>query len=126
MGTSTCETTPSHFTRSELTRALPISPPISACEDDAGRPNHQVARFHAMAPSRAASTTTNPPRPDGGSMIPPPTVRATLVEIRAPATFIRAAMISAARGVSALVETTRDIPQPRPLRALCAVHTGSV
>jgi hypothetical protein len=38
-------------------------------------------------------------------MIPAPTVLATLVESSAPTRFITAASASAARGVSALVET---------------------
>ncbi len=43
--------------------------------------------------------------PVGVSMIPAPTVAATLVETSAPTTFITAARSSAARGVSALVDT---------------------
>ena len=35
----------------------PMSPPASACEEDEGRPHHQVSRFQRMAPSREAKIT---------------------------------------------------------------------
>src|SRR6266550_5213197 len=38
----------------------PHSPPISAWVELLGRPKYQVIRFHAMAPRRAAITTTRP------------------------------------------------------------------
>ena len=47
---------------------------MSACEEDEGRPNHQVSRFQPMAPIRAAATIISPIVPWGGSMIPLPTV----------------------------------------------------
>ena len=37
--------------------AAPTSPPISACDEDDGRPKYHVARFHAIAPMRPAKTT---------------------------------------------------------------------
>ena len=37
----------------------PTMPPISACEDDEGRPNHQVTRFQAIAPIRPAKTVSS-------------------------------------------------------------------
>ena len=60
-----------------------------------------------MAPSSAARTTTSPAVASctpGCSMMPLPTVFATSVEISAPTTLNTAAMASATRGVSALVE----------------------
>src|SRR4030081_580228 len=38
----------------------PTRPPIRACVELLGSPKNQVMRFHAMAPSRAAMTTTIP------------------------------------------------------------------
>ena len=38
------------------TNAAPTTPPISACDDDDGRPKYHVARFHAIAPIRPANT----------------------------------------------------------------------
>ena len=38
-------------------RPAPASPPMSACEEDDGRPNHQVMRFQAIAENSAAKTT---------------------------------------------------------------------
>jgi hypothetical protein len=34
----------------------PTSPPTRACEDEDGIPNHQVPRFHVMAPTMPQST----------------------------------------------------------------------
>src|SRR3954447_8981905 len=104
IGITTLSTTPDHFTVSAPARAAPISPPMSAWDDEDGRPRYHVPRFHAVAPSRAARTITNPDRPLGASMMPAPTVAATLVEMSAPTTFMTAASPSATRGVSALVE----------------------
>lgn len=33
-------------------RPLPISPPMSACDEDVGRPECHVIRFQAIAPTR--------------------------------------------------------------------------
>ena len=40
--------------------AAPTRPPMRACEEDDGRPNHQVMRFQVIAPSRPAITMTSP------------------------------------------------------------------
>src|SRR5262245_65867140 len=37
--------------------AAPTRPPISACDDDDGRPKYHVARFQAIAPISPAKTT---------------------------------------------------------------------
>src|SRR5664279_6200617 len=58
--------------------AAPTRPPISACDDDDGRPKYQVSRFHPMAPNSAAKTTTRLCDPLGSAMMPLPTVLATL------------------------------------------------
>src|SRR3978361_1094802 len=102
---TTLSTMPLHLTDSAAASAAPTSPPISAWEDDDGSPKYQVIRFQAMAPMSAANTTWSPPLPLGGSMIPPPAVAATFVEMTAPTRFITAASPRAARGVSALVDT---------------------
>src|SRR5438132_1497218 len=101
---TTLSKTPFHLTASDPASAAPTRPPISACEDDDGRPKYQVPRFQAIAPSNAANTMISPERPDGALMMPPPTVFATLVEINAPTTFMTAANTSATRGVSAFVD----------------------
>src|SRR4051812_44466655 len=91
IGTTTLSITPDHCTVCEAASAAPISPPISACEDDEGSPKYQVTRFQAIAPSSAEKTTTSPSEPAGAEMMPAPTVAATLVETSAPTTFITAA-----------------------------------
>ena len=82
----------------------PVSPPISACEDEDGSPFHQVIRFQVIAPSRPESTT-RPLGPSVVSTIPDPMVSATPVPSSAPTRFISAAISSAARGVRARVDT---------------------
>ena len=86
--------------------AAPTRPPIRACVDDDGRPNHQVIRFQTIAPTSAAKHDDQPVlEPVGDSMMPLPTVLATSVPRKAPTRFITAAMTSATRGVSARVDT---------------------
>src|ERR687885_761646 len=48
-----CQSTP--FSP-DCTSAAPTSPPISACDELDGSPNHHVSRFQAIAPSSAASS----------------------------------------------------------------------
>src|SRR3954467_5091375 len=104
-GTSTFSTIPSTFTTSgpSATRAAPISPPISARDEDDGRPAHPVARFHAIAPTRPANTTVVVTAP--ASTMPEPTVAATFSEMNAPAKFRTADIATATRGDIARVET---------------------
>src|SRR4051812_27885900 len=109
MGTTTLSNTPIHCTEWAAASAAPTSPPISACEDDDGSPKYQVIRFQVIAPMSAEKTICSPAEPVGASMIPSPTVCATLVEIIAPIRFATAASASAAFGVSALVETATAI-----------------
>ena len=78
---------------------------MRAWDDEDGRPFHQVSRFHPMAPTRAAPTSQSPSMPSGASMIPLPTVWATLVPKNAPTRFATAAISRAIRGVSARVDT---------------------
>lgn len=105
IGMTTLSRMPVHLTVLADAMAAPTSPPISACDDDDGRPNHHVMRFQTIAPTSAASTTSSPLSPSGASMMPLPTVCATPVPRNAPMRFIDAAMSRAARGVSARVDT---------------------
>src|SRR3954447_25777029 len=85
-------------------RPEPTRPPIMACEDDEGRPFHQVIRFHTIAPTRAANTIDRPSTPDTSGRMSA-IVLATPTPTNEPSRFITAARASAARGVSARVET---------------------
>ena len=96
---------PCHLTTAPAARAAPPRPPISACDDEDGRPSHQVSRFHPVAPTSAAPTSQSPSAPRGASIMPLPIVLATLVPKKAPARLATAARPSAIRGVSARVET---------------------
>ena len=62
---TTLSTIPVHCTDSAAASAAPTSPPISACDDDDGSPKYQVIRFHAIAPTSAAKTTSSPSVPVG-------------------------------------------------------------
>src|SRR5919202_5116253 len=103
-GIATLCATPCHSTPldPDWTSAAPINPPISACDDDDGSPNHHVSRFQTIAPITAASTVFSVARPV--SMIPFPTVFATAVVTNAPARFATAATATAARGERARVD----------------------
>ncbi len=107
IGNTTLVNTPCHLTSFAAPIAAPIKPPISVCVDDDGSPNHQVARFHTIAPTSAANTITSPWVPSGVEMIPLATVVATFVDTSAPITLSAAAMLKAACGESArvLIET---------------------
>src|SRR5690606_27210455 len=83
----------------------PTNRPMSACDDDEGRPKYQVSRFQAMAPTTPAKTRPELAIPVGSSTRPLPTVLATWAPKWAPVELPMAAMSRAARGVSARVET---------------------
>ena len=95
-----CQSTP--FSP-DWTNAAPTSPPISACEELDGRPNHHVSRFHAIAPTRAATSVCIVARL--ASMIPFATLFATAVVTKAPARLATDATSTATRGVTARVPT---------------------
>ena len=103
-GSRTLCVRPCHCTPFEpdWTSAAPIRPPINACDELEGRPNHHVSRFHAIAPMRAARIVFS--FASAVSMIPLPTVFATAVVTNAPARFAAAATSTAMRGVIARVE----------------------
>src|SRR5579875_1999394 len=107
IGITTLSMTPDQWTALNpafVTTAAPTSPPMSACDEDDGRPKYQVRRFHAMAPMTAANTSARPRLPWGAATMPLPTVPATRVDTAAPIKFRIADMPRATRGVSARVE----------------------
>src|SRR5919206_1130798 len=87
----------------DWTSAAPTRPPIRACDELDGRPNHHVRRFQAIAPTSAASTVCCVAR--FASMSPLATFFATAVVTNAPARFATAAISTAILGVSARVPT---------------------
>src|SRR2546430_17350146 len=97
---SPCQRTPCS---PEAASAAPTKPPMSACDELDGRPNHQVNRFQAIAPSSPASTVFVLIRSDATMSFP--TVLATAVVTNAPARLATDATRTARRGVSARVET---------------------
>ena len=87
------------------TIVAPITPPIRACDELDGIVRYQVIRFHIIAPSNAASTSTKPSPPAStlGFTIPFAIVAATLIEMNAPAKFRHADIKTATRGFNAPV-----------------------
>ena len=83
------------------TNVEPTMPPMRACEDDDGSPNHHVARFQAIAPMRPPKITAGVMT--SASTIPPAIVAATLSEMKAPTKFRIAAIVTATFGFSAPV-----------------------
>jgi hypothetical protein len=82
IGMTILVSTPAHSTVLLAARDAPTMPPNNTCDDD-GRPFHQVSKFHAEAPMRAEPTMIWPAMPELGSMMPLPTVSATLVPMKA-------------------------------------------
>ncbi len=103
-GMTTLCASPCHWTPAEPDCAIaaPTRPPIRACDELEGRPNHQVKRFQAIAPISAASTVLVFASPV--STIPFPTVVATAVVTNAPTRLAAEATATASLGESARVE----------------------
>jgi hypothetical protein len=68
--------------------AAPHRPPMSACEDDDGRPRHQVMRFQPIAPSNAQISTCALTCTTSVSTRPEEMVLATAVPMKAPIRFM--------------------------------------
>src|SRR5712692_9031544 len=85
--------------------AAPAYPPMRACEEEVGKPHHQVSTSHTIAPKRPARTTywfTSSRR-----IMPRPMVLATAVPRKKAARKLKtAAQTTASLGESTRVETT--------------------
>src|SRR3954471_13392299 len=102
-GTAPFSTNPLHCTWPPAASVAPTIPPIRACDEDEGRPNHQVVRFHAIAPTSPANTVSSVT--DADSTIPVAIVAATASDRNAPTKFSAADIRTATRGDIARVET---------------------
>src|SRR4051812_37096843 len=102
-GTATFSTRPLQLTSPPAASVAPTIPPISACDDDEGSPNHQVTRFQAIAPTRPAKTVSSVT--EFASTMPVAIVAATASERKAPTKFRLEAISTAIRGDIARVET---------------------
>src|SRR5436305_1001176 len=103
-GTRTLPTSPAASTPLVPCAAItaPTTPPISACDDEEGRPKYQVARFQAIAPIRPAKMTVGVTT--SGLTMSLATTDATESETKAPTKFSSAAQATATRGGIARVE----------------------
>src|SRR5581483_2224277 len=89
----------------DLMTAAPAKPPISACDDDVGRPHHQVSKSQTMAPINPVITTYCVI--SSTRIMPLPMVLATAVPRKnAAAKLKNAAHNTASLGESTRVETT--------------------
>ena len=87
-----------------LATPAPAKPPMSACDEEVGRPSHQVVRFQPMAPTSPAKMTASETTSESTVL---PTVLATWVwNTKNAAKLKKAAQRTAIRGVSTRVETT--------------------
>ena len=86
--------------------AAPHRPPISACDEDDGRPRHQVIRFQTIPPSSAHRITCEVTSTTPVSTRPEAMVLATAVPQKAPIRLVLAASTTAWPGDSTLVATT--------------------
>src|SRR5829696_7985913 len=101
-----------------LATPAPANPPMSACEDEVGRPSHQVRRFQAIAPASPAKTTAE------STVLP--TVLATCVwKTRKAMKLNRAAQTTASRGVRTRVETTVAIELAASWKPLVKSNTSA-
>ena len=75
---------------------------MSACDELDGSPKYHVTRFQVIAPISPAKITVVVTR--SASTIPPATVAATLIEMKAPTKFRIAESVTAVFGASARVE----------------------
>src|SRR5690606_2301363 len=105
VGSRTLVRRPPHSTAPPPSRVAPTTPPNSEWEEEVGQPNHQVMKFHVIAPTTPAQTMSRPDIPPGSSTSPLATVEATLPPRWAPRKLPTAAIASAGRGRSARVET---------------------
>src|SRR4249919_3850805 len=86
--------------------AAPHSPPISAWDEEAGSPRHQVNRFQMMPPISAQRITCEVTVMTSVSIRPDAMVLATAVPQNAPTRLVEAARMTACAGDSTLVATT--------------------
>ena len=105
---------PASFTTLVPAAAMPepTYPPISACDEDEGRPSYQVIKSQVIPPTRAANTSSSIrfPTNRGDEIMLPPINFATGAPITKKAMKLNvAATRTASLGERTLVETTVEI-----------------
>src|SRR4029453_10002078 len=106
-----------------LATPAPANPPMSACDEEVGRPSHQVRRFQEMAPTSPAKTTASETTAESTVL---PTVLATAVwNTKKAAKLKNAAQITAIRGVRTRVETTVAIELAASWKPLVKSNTSA-
>src|SRR5215216_7917739 len=87
-----------------LATPAPAKPPMRACDEEVGRPSHQVSRFQETAPTSPAKTTAS--LTTAGSTVLPTVLATPVWNTKKAAKLKKAAQRTAMRGVSTRVETT--------------------
>src|SRR5215216_2282111 len=106
-----------------LATPAPAKPPMRACDEEVGRPSHQVRKFQLTAPMSPAKTTAS--LTTSGSTVLP-TVLATCVwKTRKAMKLKKAAQTTAIRGVSTRVETTVAIELAASWKPLVKSNTSA-
>src|SRR5512132_945196 len=106
-----------------LATPAPANPPMRACDEEVGRPSHQVRRFQEMATTSPAKTTAS--LTTAGSTVLP-TVLANLVWNTKKARKVKlAAQMTAIRGVRTRVETTVAIELAASWKPLVKSNTSA-
>src|ERR1700712_3769785 len=88
--------------------AAPMKPPSNVCEELEGIPNHQVRRFHAMAPISPEKITSSVIKSlftELAMVLPILNSPIRYLEIKNAAKLNKAAQSTAWKGVSTLVDT---------------------
>src|SRR5262249_10650971 len=102
-GISTLDVSSLNSTAEVPTAAIvaPTIPPMSACDEEDGTPNHHVTRFQVIAPTSPAKITVGVMAPE--LTMPVAAVAATLIEMSAPTKLSAPAIPTAIFGLSAPV-----------------------
>src|SRR5215204_5329268 len=87
-----------------LATPAPAKPPMSAWDEEVGRPSHQVRKFQVIAPASPAKTTAS--LTTAGSTVLPTVLATPVWNTKKAAKLNTAAQMTASRGVRTRVETT--------------------
>src|SRR5215211_6562955 len=101
----------------------PANPPIRACEEEVGRPSHQVRKFQATAPTSPAKITAS--LTTSGSTVLPTVLATAVWKTRKAMKLKKAAHRTASRGVSTRVETTVAIELAASWKPLVKSNTSA-
>src|SRR5215212_328574 len=106
-----------------LATPAPANPPMSACDEEVGRPSHQVRKFQLTAPVSPAKMTAS--LTTSGSTVLPTVLATPVWNTRTAAKLKKAAQTTAMLGVRTLVETTVAIELAASWKPLVKSNTSA-